>query len=335
MKQQAYDIRSLRAYLLGSLSDAETERYDEMSFSDNDFNDILNSVEHDLTDAYANGELSGEELERFRAHYLASPRRRDKVDFAKEFRSFVARQNAAPAVADVREPKRGFFSIFSAPALKWGVVAATIALAVLSGWFWIQNSRLQHQLSEVAQNSGSEDARQQELERQIAALKTAGDQTNAQFTATTAERDRLQQELDDARSQVRASEAKTNTAPSPSSIKRSAPAIASFVLTPALRGSGQLPRLTIPKSAANIVMRLKLEPNDFSSYSAVLKDPDSGKTIWRSGRLRSSGAADAGSVSVSVPASLLTSKIYTMSLSGAVGSGPPDSFSDYTFQVVR
>src|SRR6185437_6734294 len=84
MKQHAYDMRSLRAYLLGSLSDAETERYDEKSFSDDDFNDLLNSVEHDLVDAYAGGELSGDELERFRTHYLASPRRRQKVDFECE-----------------------------------------------------------------------------------------------------------------------------------------------------------------------------------------------------------------------------------------------------------
>ena len=335
MKEQSYDIQSVRRHLLGSLSDAETERYDELSFSDNDFNDIVGSIEHDLVDAYVNGELAGNELERFRAYYLASPRRRMKVDFAKEFRIFAARENAVQSINETEERKRGIFDLFTAPVLQWGFAAATVALAVVSALFWIQNSQLQQQISGVAYNANLSLTKQQELEKQIAGLKESANTSDQQLSETNADRDRLQRELDEARAEARAAVNRPETTPRPSTSGPAPTTVASFVLMPSLRGSGQLQPIQVPKNASRVVMQLRLEPNDFNSYSAVLRDPDTGKTLWRSGRLRTVRQGDSASTSVSIPANLLTSKVYTISLSGLVGSGPPESFSDYTFQVMR
>ena len=334
MKEQSYDTQSVRRYLLGSLPDAETERYDELSFSDNAFNDLVGSVEHDLVDAYVNGELAGNELESFRSHYLASPRRREKVDFAKEFRVLAARENAVKSTTVEKEP-RGILGRFTAPLLQWGFAAATVALAVVSAWFWIQNSELQQQMSGVAYNANLSLAKQQELEKQIAGLQESANTSEHQLSETNTDLDRLQRELDAARAQGRMAANRPETSPRSSAPSSTPVTVASFVLMPSVRGSGQLQRLQVPKSATRIVMQLKLEPNDFNSYSAVLRDPDTGTTLWRSSRLRTVRQGDSASTSVSIPANLLTSKVYTISLSGLVGSGPPESFSDYTFQVVR
>ncbi|HYJ90378.1 MAG TPA: hypothetical protein VEV84_03650, partial [Pyrinomonadaceae bacterium] len=166
-------------------------------------------------------------------------------------------------------------------------------------------------------------------------LKQVGDQTNQQIAATTEERDQLQRQLEEAKAETKVAEERANTSAKPSLSNSRGAAVASFVLSPSLRGSGQLQRLSIPQNIGKVAMRLTLEPNNFDAYSAVLKDPDSGQIIWQSGRLKASGRSGSSSLNFSIPARLLASKIYTISLTGFVGAREPESFSDYTFQIVR
>jgi anti-sigma factor RsiW len=101
-------------YLLGALPDAETERLDEQSLADDDFADRLRAAEDDLIDAYVSGTLTGERRERFESNYLASPRRRDKVAFARRFLAVVDRSSsplhvvAAARTPAVPEPRRAW-----------------------------------------------------------------------------------------------------------------------------------------------------------------------------------------------------------------------------------
>jgi hypothetical protein len=48
----------------------ETERFDELSFIDDDFAEQLTVVENELIDNYVRGELSGEKLE---SHHPGNP----------------------------------------------------------------------------------------------------------------------------------------------------------------------------------------------------------------------------------------------------------------------
>jgi len=70
-------------YLLGALTEAETECLDELSITDDVFALRLGTLEQDLVDAYVKGELSGEALAAFRSRYLASPAQRKRVRFAR------------------------------------------------------------------------------------------------------------------------------------------------------------------------------------------------------------------------------------------------------------
>ena len=78
-----YDEQLITRYLLGAVSGEEAERLDELSISDDEFAWGLNAIENDLVDGYARGELSGDTLERFKKFYLSSPKRLEKVEFAK------------------------------------------------------------------------------------------------------------------------------------------------------------------------------------------------------------------------------------------------------------
>src|SRR5437016_3544569 len=78
-----YDDQLVVQYLLGSISEEEASRLDELSIANDKFAERLSTVENDLVDAYVRGELTGESLDRFESHYLASPYRREKVKFAE------------------------------------------------------------------------------------------------------------------------------------------------------------------------------------------------------------------------------------------------------------
>ena len=79
-------------YLLGSVSEKESEQLDEMSVTDDDFAERLRDAENDLVDAYVRGELSGETLASFKSHYLNSARRKNKVTFAETLRDILTAQ---------------------------------------------------------------------------------------------------------------------------------------------------------------------------------------------------------------------------------------------------
>src|SRR5215467_11468051 len=70
-------------YLLGAATEEQTDLLDHLSVADEDFAHRLRALEDDLVDAYVRGELSGETLQRFRAFYLSSAMRREKVRFAE------------------------------------------------------------------------------------------------------------------------------------------------------------------------------------------------------------------------------------------------------------
>lgn len=78
-------------YLLGRLSDEEAQPIDERSIADEEFVWRLRDVENDLIDAYVRGLLTGETCRRFQTVYMASPRRRARVMFARRLADLDAR----------------------------------------------------------------------------------------------------------------------------------------------------------------------------------------------------------------------------------------------------
>jgi len=335
MKIEKPDDMSVKNYLLGTLSDLQTEQMDELSVADDDFAERLRAHEHDLVDSYVNGELDGPELARFEAHYLASPWRREKVEVARGIQRLGAADSGTHFLANEKEtePKRSFFSGLFGPVLQWGLAAAVILLAVVTVFLWSNNRRLKQQVEETASITNASQEKQHELERQLQSIKQAGDQTNQDIAAAVSERDRLQAELDQAKA---ASPTRNDSANRQAPVNNSpGPFVASFALTPSLRDNGQPQRISIPANTARVAFHLKLEPNDFSSFRAILKDPNSGSTLWQSGTLKAAKRGQNSSLAVSLPARLLSSKIYTISLSGISADNTKELFSDYTFQVVR
>lgn len=71
-------------FLLGGLTAEERERLEELAFSDDDTSEQLEATADDLIHAYLAGALSATNRLRFETHFLASPRRRERLEFLRQ-----------------------------------------------------------------------------------------------------------------------------------------------------------------------------------------------------------------------------------------------------------
>ena len=91
MREERVDELLLVRYLLGNLTEEEQVRLEGQAFDDREYLNALEAAEADLIDAYVRGLLTGETCARFRTVYMASPRRRERVMFARTLADLDAR----------------------------------------------------------------------------------------------------------------------------------------------------------------------------------------------------------------------------------------------------
>lgn len=77
----------MRRYLLGQLEEADQERIELRLLTDPSFGEEFDTVVDELTDQYVRKELTDDELKRAEKHFLNSPERQQKLEFATELLS--------------------------------------------------------------------------------------------------------------------------------------------------------------------------------------------------------------------------------------------------------
>jgi len=304
-REPAHDDQLVQ-YVLGLLPETDAERLDEASIADDILASRLQRVENDLVDAYVSDTLDRETRARFETAYLATPRRREKVEFARRFLATVDGASTTRLVSPVGVRR------------VWPLRVAAALLLAVSGGLLYEDVRL---------NNAAQDA-----ERQIA--------IQAQRTTS------LARQLDDARTRERdAQTALARAAPAPRDRQSAAagpaasspparPAVA-IVLLPQTRSVGPIPTVAVPAAAERVAVQLRLESNDFSSYRAALKDPGTNRIVWRSSALSARSRGAVISVSISVPAGALESQHYSLELTGLHGPDRAEVVGSYVFQVDR
>jgi len=321
--------QAITQYLLGSLPQGESERLDELSITSQEFAEVLSASEKDLIDAFVQGELSGPMLAQFESHYLASPIRRERVEFAEAFQIFARTQrvfddSSTRGQADLRRKQKrsrlSTLSIFGVryPALQWGLAVAAVIFIIGGAFLLWQNARLRQQMS-------LEQAHRDELQQREMQLQKELDQQRASNTATERELAQVREE------RVRLEEELRKSGQLPAS----ATAVVSFVLTPQLRGVGQPRAVSIPVSTARVTMQLNLEPNDYQTFAVVLLDQSNHQELWRSGKLKANSRGDDRTLNVSFSAGLLKPQGYALQVSGISANGQSEVLSDYPFKVVK
>jgi hypothetical protein len=301
----SHDDQQLIDYLLHLLPPDETARLDETAIVDDDVAERLRIVEHDLVDAYVRGGLSGRTLTRFESHYLASPRRREHVMFAKSFvrsvdRAAAAAEVARPTPAPTAVPKR------SLPWLVWSLAATVALLAMASSALLMQTLRLGRGLAVVQNEHVTLEGRTRSLEQQLAAARAA----NADATGEI-------QRLRDAAG----------------SAARNAASVA-LVLLPQTRAIGPVPTAALAAGTERVAFELRLESTDFASYQVALKDPAVNRILWRSSWIAATASRGQPSVVVSVPARIMKPQHYALDVAGRGPGGATEMVGTYVFEVV-
>jgi hypothetical protein len=302
--ESSRDDRRLARYLLGLLSDEETERLDESSIVDDDIAWRLRTIENALVDDYVRGALPADIVGPFEARYLSSSRRRAKVRFAERFvRTVDAAERtdpSAPAPSERWIPWRTFWS--------FRVTAAAAALVLIVGALVLRDVRWER-------------ARHDAGPGLIAPLRPASEP----------------------RRQVHEPRG-TTTPPALPTPARSAIAVVLFPQTrsantnsPGTTGSAgdAEPVIAVPRDADGLVLDLRLDVSDFSRYAASLMDLSGHRTVWRSARVAPTSTADRPAVSITVPASVLASQSYALELSGITASGDAEVVAVYIFKIAR
>lgn len=342
MTKQTYDNQVLTGYLLGSLPEAETERLDELSITNDEFVETLKVAEKDLVDAYVRGELTGAELERFKLHYLASPLRREKVDFAQAFQ--VLAEKTAPAqVAEARQESakrsrktktsgwNSALSVFTDRrlTLQWGFAAMALAFLLAGGWLALENLRLRRQMSQTQARREALGQREQELQRELEGQRSTNAKTKQELAQVTEERRRLEDELQTEQEQRRRVDRRQQPSRPDEGL------VVSFVLAAQMRGIGQVPTVSIPAQADYVAMELELEPDDYPAYQVALLDLSNNHILWRTSTVKARAKGDKKTLSVRFRAGLLKPQPYLLQVSGAPESRMSEIVGDYPFRVVR
>lgn len=333
------DDQQIVRYLLGLLSDEDVERLDEWSIAEDEVADRLRAVEDDLVDDYVRGTLTGEWLERFESYYLDSPRRREKVSFARGFLESVSRATdsvAAGAPDAVQAPhakpatasqSRTWSPGRSAPRPSWRPMAgstwifavAAALLLIASGTLLVQDLRLRTNLTTAQNQTGALERRALELEQELKLQGEAHDQALAELERVNASLQAL-------------AEARAATPPPTGS--RALTTTMALVLMPQTRSVGPIATLAVPPGIDRALFELRLESNDFPAYQVALKDPGTNRILWQSVQLTVASPAAQPTVNIGVPANLLKPQHYSFELSGRNADGRTEILASYAVQVV-
>ncbi len=323
MNNNSINDEMIALYILGDLSDEQAERLDELAIADAEFFERVGSIENDIVDRYVNGDLSEAESGRFESHYLISPLRREKVKLARAFQDFAAKTLSAEGLAfdsskaGATSKIAGFFSslgIFGGaqPAFRFAMAAAAFVIVAFGGWLILRNLNGGLKGNEVVSNisvNRIEPVVQPSPRTEVVEVPANENQRPGPTPVPT-------------------------PTPKPPTPQQSKPLIASFVLSPPLRGTN-MPSLSIPAATDRAVVRLELESGDFKAYTAELKEVGGGRVVWRSGRLSTARTGGVRSVNLSIPAKSLKSAIYSITVTGLSTAGEPEIIGDYPFRVVR
>ena len=307
---ESFHDDQLIGYLLGSLRADEAERLDEQTLIDDELAGRLRMVEDDLVDAYACGRLTGDLLRRFEFFYLASPRRREKATFAREFARTVegagprqppvAPPVAPPAAPPVPQPAAGTVGV-RARVFAWPLAAAAVLFLGMSLLF-LQDVQLRRALKDA--------------ERQAA----ASSQRATTMATELEEQQRAAAAATQARADARAVEPLATVA---------------LVLLPQTRGVDSTPIIAVAPGSGTVPLDLQIEAASPARYEVALKDPATNQVVWRSPPIRRQRVRRPPVVTVDLPASLLKPQHYALDLFELRTGVTPVFAGSYAFEVAR
>ncbi len=318
MNTDKYNKKALTDYLLGKSNETDAELFDELSITDDEFVIKLKLAEDELIDAYLLGELVNTDVGRFEESYLASPLRREKVEFARALQ-VVAKKNFEKSPQVEKQTWAEFFVFWKLnSALRYGFAALLLAFVGFFGWFLLSKNKADEVVKVETTPTQQPTIQPTQIPTQTPIEITPSPTVSASPVKT------LEPKTSPTNSPTPKPTVEPTKPPTPN-----IPTLATFVLLPPTRGGSSLQTISITKQTTDVAFGLPLEAADFKSYRVFLKN-QTGKVLWQSGKLTSKKSA----LNVRLSAKLLQSNIYSLTVVGIDEANEPENIGDYSFKSV-
>jgi hypothetical protein len=341
-------------YLLGESSEAERFSVEERFFGDDDYFAEMLVAEDELVEKYLSGALSPAEQSQFERHFLASPKRRERVAAARAFHRAVEKlpsDSVSKIAVQKSAPNKmtGIFAyIFAPPCVGRSAFALAALIIVAAGavWlFWRQRSVLNEEISRLENERVTLQKQKEDFERRVdeaqeKSQKLTGElQTERSLRAESEDRAIELQRENERLKRIRQDNALAATAaPQKRKInpeQTPAPSIITFLLTPGLaRDFGEEKTLRLPAGVRTVVFSLNLQRDEYPKYQVSLQTPE-GREVWRRDEIRARRARSGPALAFPVPARLLNGGVYVLTLNGQASAGQFELVNQYAFSVVN
>lgn len=326
MSFEGFDEQQAKRYLLGLLPESEAASLEQRGLADYDFFERILSVEDRLIDDYLLGQLAPQDRMQFEQHFLSSPKRKERVEFADTFLKSMSRFSVPkPIPVSVEKDGAGktlwverLRSFFGHQGKRFVPAAAAMLLVILAGWSFWETRRIRNELAQVENTSTSLRQREQELQ--------------ARLNSQQAQNEELRQEIERNRAELEQLKAEA---------ARSSPAtiVALMLRPPALRepSPSRIPRLSLRPTASSARLTLVV---DQELIEAILKSHPkvraelrrAGNIQWTQEGLTPRRVKAGKAFIVTLPAERLSAGNYQIRLIGT-GSAGDTVIADYPFQV--
>lgn len=289
-------------YVLGEASPEECSGLEDNYFADADLFEELVAAENDLVDAYARGQLADADRRKFEKHFLVTPERRQRVEFAKALLGHIA-----PEAGEIQQEKTN--SLTSRPPLaalnRWSAaqLATLVFLAAIVAWsvlMTIQNFRLQKEVARLQTEIG----RLQEIQRTL-------QQQMQTFEASISGRE--------GGGQIQ---------------EKANPSVAILTLNPGIpRGNGPDNSIAISSEIRSVRLQLVVEDHGYTKFNATVETAN-GSEVWQAQNLIVQTRRET-KVNLTLPAKVLADGDYIVNLTTVGSNGRTESINSYVFRVIR
>ena len=297
---------AIRCFLFGRLGAAEQTAFEERLFTDDSLEERVRLAEFDLADDYALERLSAADRKAFEKKFLLSAERKRQLTISRALRDRFA---STSAVGHTARPgaqasiSARFRLLFGLNQRAWRLAFGVAALAVLVAAAWL-----------------------------ILKGSHPGRSVNPPPIVRSSPSPNSKREMRHPPGPSSPPEHQTTPSPMPPHAPTASPAILSVdLLSDASRDRDKTPLIDLPNGRHDIVrLQLALKRNQTGRYRADLLTLD-GQRIFSSQSLQSTDT-EAGQVDFDVPAALLKSGDYRVSLRRA-DDGSKRTVASYHFRV--
>jgi anti-sigma-K factor RskA len=303
MHTQGVDEPLLVNYLLGKLTEEEQVRIEDRAFADREYLSAIDAAEADLIDAYVSGDLPQADRRAFEEHFLTSPQRRGKVEFAQALARVAA--ESARAAAPAARTATGWLAFLNPirtwnPALRYAGAMGAVVCFAGGAWLIGENASMRSRVATL-------ESQQHELELGKQAVEQA----------------------------LRQAQTRPGSNPAPQAAPR-IPLVASLALMAGpTRSETRMEQLVIDRGVQLAHIEILLEPRDeFARFRADLRTR-AGKDILTLSDLPRRRSGNGFSVAMDVPSSVLSSGDYELALKGLRDGETAQELGYYYFRVQK